>query len=167
MKVKCKYCNIDFDCSTRRYNFNLKKGFNLCCSKECGYKIRNKNISKLCDNCGIIITKSPSEFKKTKSGNHFCSKSCAVTLNNKLYKTGNNHPNYKLGKGSYRNYKLNNSCKKCENCGIQDIRVLQVHHIDKDRNNNELNNLKLLCANCHLIEHSIGNQTQGESPHLG
>lgn len=42
---------------------------------------------------------------------------------------------------------------KCEQCGIYEwnnaeIR-LQVHHIDGDHLNNELNNLQLLCPNCH------------------
>jgi hypothetical protein len=42
---------------------------------------------------------------------------------------------------------------KCEKCSLthwlnSDI-VLEVHHIDGDRTNNELNNLQLLCCNCH------------------
>lgn len=43
--------------------------------------------------------------------------------------------------------------QKCENCGItewlgQPIN-LEVHHIDGDRTNNSLENLQLLCPNCH------------------
>lgn len=43
--------------------------------------------------------------------------------------------------------------RKCENCGItkwfnQPIN-LEVHHVDGDRTNNELDNLLLLCPNCH------------------
>ena len=42
---------------------------------------------------------------------------------------------------------------KCECCGIstwnnQSI-ILQVHHIDGNRNNNTRNNLQILCPNCH------------------
>ena len=42
---------------------------------------------------------------------------------------------------------------KCECCGItewngKEIR-LQVHHIDGDHFNNELENLQILCPNCH------------------
>lgn len=42
---------------------------------------------------------------------------------------------------------------KCEICGLskwnnQDI-LLECHHIDGNRFNNELNNLQLLCLNCH------------------
>lgn len=43
--------------------------------------------------------------------------------------------------------------RKCENCGIEEWLGqpvnLEVHHIDGDRLNNDLSNLKLLCPNCH------------------
>ncbi|MFI7135131.1 HNH endonuclease [Nonomuraea sp. NPDC050153] len=29
--------------------------------------------------------------------------------------------------------------------------LLQVDHIDGDRMNNELDNLRILCANCHML----------------
>lgn len=43
--------------------------------------------------------------------------------------------------------------QKCENCGIEEWLGmpinLEVHHIDGDRRNNTLENLILLCPNCH------------------
>ena len=43
--------------------------------------------------------------------------------------------------------------RKCENCGIEtwlgEPINLEVHHINGDRTNNSLENLKLLCPNCH------------------
>lgn len=41
-----------------------------------------------CTNCGVEFTKKQKEIKKSKSGNHFCSKSCAATYNNKHKKHG-------------------------------------------------------------------------------
>lgn len=42
---------------------------------------------------------------------------------------------------------------KCERCNISkwfdSLIVLELEHIDGDRTNNELDNLKLLCPNCH------------------
>jgi len=42
---------------------------------------------------------------------------------------------------------------KCEICGINkwlgNPLTISVHHIDGDRRNNEVNNLQLLCPNCH------------------
>lgn len=44
---------------------------------------------------------------------------------------------------------------RCENCGltewIEQPISLEVHHIDGDSLNNELDNLKLLCPNCHAL----------------
>lgn len=103
--------------------------------------------------CGKEIERAPSEIKRSKTGNVFCSKSCANTVNNTLFKSGKNHPNYINGDACYRNIKLKESEGKCENCGNDNPCVLEVHHEDGDRKNNEIDNLKLLCANCHLIEH--------------
>ena len=42
---------------------------------------------------------------------------------------------------------------KCECCELSEWREkpigLEVHHVDGDRTNNELDNLQLLCGNCH------------------
>lgn len=42
---------------------------------------------------------------------------------------------------------------RCETCGISEWQgkpiVMQLHHIDGNRNNNSLNNLQVLCPNCH------------------
>ena len=44
---------------------------------------------------------------------------------------------------------------KCENCGntewLGQKIPLQTHHIDGDSENNELENLQLLCPNCHAL----------------
>lgn len=42
---------------------------------------------------------------------------------------------------------------KCERCGFQSERILQVHHKDRDRSNNNMANLELICPNCHCEEH--------------
>jgi hypothetical protein len=43
----------------------------------------------------------------------------------------------------------------CSSCGLEDWRggpiPLQLDHIDGDRTNNELKNLRLLCPNCHAL----------------
>lgn len=44
---------------------------------------------------------------------------------------------------------------KCERCGYSKVEILQVHHRDRNRNNNDLSNLELICPNCHYEEHYL------------
>lgn len=45
--------------------------------------------------------------------------------------------------------------KKCSRCGVEDWfgkwNHLQLDHIDGDRSNNTIENLRILCANCHSL----------------
>jgi 5-methylcytosine-specific restriction endonuclease McrA len=42
----------------------------------------------------------------------------------------------------------------CLVCGYDEHpSILEVHHIDKNRKNNELSNLTVLCPNCHSLVH--------------
>ena len=45
--------------------------------------------------------------------------------------------------------------KNCERCTYNKYKILQVHHKDRDRNNNNLDNLELVCPNCHYEEHYL------------
>lgn len=38
-----------------------------------------------CSNCDALVNRLPSEMRKSKSGNSFCSKSCAAVFNNKKH----------------------------------------------------------------------------------
>jgi hypothetical protein len=44
---------------------------------------------------------------------------------------------------------------KCERCDYKKYEILQIHHKDRNRNNNDLNNLALICPNCHYEEHFL------------
>ena len=42
------------------------------------------------------------------------------------------------------------TCEICKNSmWLNKLIPLEIHHVDGDRTNNELNNLQLLCCNCH------------------
>jgi 5-methylcytosine-specific restriction endonuclease McrA len=43
---------------------------------------------------------------------------------------------------------------KCERCEYDEMpEILGVHHKDRNRKNNDLSNLEVLCPNCHSLEH--------------
>lgn len=44
---------------------------------------------------------------------------------------------------------------ECLRCGYNNKQVLEVHHKDRNRSNNSMENLEVLCANCHKLEHDI------------
>ena len=53
-----------------------------------------------------------------------------------------------------RKYAFSSKEKKCQICGFNEYECcLDVHHIDKDSNNNLLENLAILCVMCHRKVH--------------
>jgi 5-methylcytosine-specific restriction endonuclease McrA len=152
--VICPYCKIGFQVSKRTFNFNTKNNLKIYCSKTCSDARKGSSVTCNCATCGKEIKKQKSIIKRSKSTKVFCSRSCAVSYNNKL-KTGEKHPNYVNGDGSYRRLAFNSLSNKCSDCGNEDERVLEVHHIDENRKNNNIENLVILCANCHKIRHNF------------
>ncbi|MEK7572416.1 MAG: hypothetical protein AAB493_00975 [Patescibacteria group bacterium] len=102
-----------------------------------------------CVVCGKLILAGLN--KKT------CSRSCSNKHRTGIrYKTGRPKDKVKL----FRVLKvklLEERGKKCEHCNYRKYEILQVHHKDRDRNNNKLNNLELICPNCHYEEHFLKN----------
>lgn len=100
-------------------------------------------ITKICPICNNSFTVIPSEDKVT----------CSVGCSNTYFRSGKNNGNWVNGDGSYRIRALKHYEHKCASCNESDEDVLVVHHIDSNRKNNELNNLIVLCANCHIKLH--------------
>ena len=99
-------------------------------------------ITKVCPVCSEEFSTLNNSKEKTT-----CSFSCANTH----FRSGEDHPNYRETSTKYRN-KVDIS--ECNRCGYNSFtEILQVHHIDRNRRNNELLNLEVLCPNCHSIEH--------------
>ena len=67
-------------------------------------------------------------------------------------KIGKKH--YIHGKNTYAKRGFKQYEYICNRCGITNKLVLLVHHKDRNRYNNEIENLEILCWNCHIIEHN-------------
>jgi hypothetical protein len=75
----------------------------------------------------------------------------------KRYRKGSGHVKWKGGTSingaRAKEFRLRRG-HVCANCGYRKIpRILEIHHIDRNRRNNEDINLLLLCPNCHAEEH--------------
>ena len=133
---------------------NIKRGWGKYCCKKCQFEGQKKGKWLNCDYCGKRIWRSPRDFRKSKNKNFFCSRSCHCSWENKNTRCGENSPNWIAGHSVYRALlKRHGKVERCAKCGIQDKRVLAVHHRDSNRKNNKVNNLEWLCRNCHCIVH--------------
>jgi hypothetical protein len=117
------------------------------CSAACyGISLRKE---RPCAVCGTLIM--------AKFNRKTCSRSCANKHRTGIkYKM--NRPRDKVS--NYRALKkrlLNTRGHLCERCGYSKIEILQVHHKDQNRTNNDLINLELICPNCHALEHFLEN----------
>jgi len=136
----CKMCGKSFEVRT----CYTKRGQGIFCSTSCGTRYRN-------------ITDNPSwkpEVRAKISKNH----ADVSGVNGPMYgRKGPDAPGWIDGRNSYsgdlwrRIAFANMSNRNCEICGdeIKESRRMHIHHIDKDRNNNDLNNLMLVCVKCH------------------
>lgn len=124
------------------------------CSTTCyGISCRNE---KPCIICSKPILSSAN--KKT------CSRACA-NKHRKGIKYKLNRPRDKVK--SYQALKvrlLKARGEVCERCGYDKYEILHVHHKDKDRFNNNLSNLELICPNCHYEEHYLEKSWLNKTP---
>lgn len=139
-----------FSKETRHILYSSKIGnFKNFCSSDCFHKSTKTSITKNCTNCDKEFFIAPSKTNRAKRGKNFCCKQCANSYNNRLYRSGSDHPLYDVGKSLYRKLALESKKIECVKCGYSNIDILQVHHIDGNRENNVLDNLEILCPTHH------------------
>lgn len=108
-------------------------------------KPKVQRLSKDCPVCGRVFSFFERELRIT----------CSYACSNTLFRSGKDNPNWKdNASNSYRSKALKHYGCVCINCNYSENEVaLVVHHKDRNRSNNTLENLEVLCANCHAIEH--------------
>lgn len=135
-KANFKWLHTCLICGSQFYNTSpTGKYCGLSCKERSRISIRGKT-----ENCQFCNQ----SFKVRASNNSgkFCSRKCAGFYS-QLFSA---KLNYRVQAFVY--YGL-----KCNKCGCLNEKVLVVHHKDHDHSNNNINNLEVLCSNCHLEHH--------------
>lgn len=144
--LTCGRCQVKFERLTKHVNYEIRKhGKNKFNCSKC--RSRNGSLHK-CATCSVDVYICKSTAARSKTGNHFCSRSCAVSLRNRS-RLGELHPNWNGGTNTYRSH----MGAICEECGELRSFLLIVHHKDGKRSNNERSNHETLCLNCHGTRH--------------
>jgi hypothetical protein len=154
-KINCLNCGKEIMVE----NKEIKRGYGKFCDRKCSANYNSKHMSQpinnsICALCGKHFYKSESTKSKSKSGLFFCCRK----HKDEAQKIGGIKEimpaHYDSSVYDYRKIAFREKLPICERCGYcTNIAAIVVHHKDKDRTNNDISNLEILCCNCHAIEH--------------
>lgn len=155
-KYKTKSPQYWQDCASCGTNFYARPKGNrprakYCCV-DCMYKGRNKQRSEVvpCATCGKELRRHVGRLSK----NSYCGYNCMAAGRVRELPKTNNPFSVRVWFSRY------NRMSECEVCGYGETpRILVLHHKDRNRKNNDLSNLQVLCPNCHAIEHMEENKS--------
>ena len=153
--IKCGQCSSWF---VGRY---FKGVLPTLCSIKCrNVASKGESVTLTCCACGDTFTRIKSKHERNLSFNKtelvFCSRLCkdtAQSLNSDFPELRPDHYGTGLGLHDYRDKALAEHGAKCKHCDITHLALLEVHHADGDRLNNNPSNLEVLCGNHHLSRH--------------
>ncbi len=163
VSVSCHYCKKDF--LVKNWMRDQKKRGKYC-SRSCSSKAvgvlntekaKNNYITLQCAHCKKDFKRRKYKTNTSKHGIYFCNKTCKGEAQRLGGCKEILPPHYGTGRVNYREKALREFDHKCGRCGYNKcLSVLEVHHIDRNRDNNDVSNLELLCRNCHGEEHYLG-----------
>jgi len=150
IESNCKICgNIFYKRPSSKQKF---------CSLLCSNSRFKNSVELFCDFCNKEFSRPTSKLKNSKSGLVFCSRSCKqeaqVMGDSRFDSIRPDH--YGTGESTYRTRALKEYGERCNRCAYSSyVEILQVHHKDKNRTNGSIENLEVLCPNCHAVEHYV------------
>lgn len=149
IEAKCQSCGVVY----KRQKRQQKELYT--CSVGCNNLAKGISVELHCDHCGNIFLRGKSKLKLSKSGKYFCSRLCKDKAQSYMKEIQPDH----YGNGEYSDYRtkaLYQLGSICADCGYSNKDALEVHHKDRNRQNNDISNLLVLCANCHTLRHRYG-----------
>jgi len=158
----CNQCGNEFNAPLKEVN----RGWGKFCSRKCsldngrnkmGQIAKSRRLKLDCTTCGKSFSRTRSKAKNSIHGTHFCSRRCKdagqrIDSGIEMVRP----PHYGSTLTNYRSIAFRSYDARCNRCGFsEEARILVVHHIDRDRSNNDASNLEILCPNCHALEHMV------------
>ena len=138
-KTTCDFCNKEIE----QPMWQLKHAKKHFCNAICRKSYHNRQIK----NCSICNKLFEYYNCRTRPNVKYCSNQCrwkGTGLLRKEYAQRNSGPRSKDRIRALETYG-----NKCELCGWSIL--VEVHHIDGNRNNHDINNLMILCPNHHTL----------------
>lgn len=144
----CPVCNKEFKALLKEHNRGNANFCSISCSSRRRKKVHEDNVScALCNKSFYII---PSKLQNSKSGLYFCCRE----HKDQAQRIGGikeiQPTHYNNGIHNYRAIAFRCLPNECCRCGYKKHpQVLHIHHIDKNRSNNVIENLQIMCPLCH------------------
>jgi hypothetical protein len=150
VQIEDKFC---LNCSNK-----LENNHNTFCNHSCAaaYNNKKRGVERECLQCG----EATKNYK-------FCSKICSTDFLKSESFRKIEEGDVTLGVQRYKEYLILKHGEECMECGWCEVnshteRVpIQLEHVDGNSDNNSLDNLKLLCPNCHSLTPTYGALNKG------
>lgn len=154
-KQHCIECNTEFFSRVRK-NGTIPNFCSQICSAKNRSKIGSSDVT--CAFCNNQFRKHNGDIKNSKNGLFFCKRECK----DKAQRLGGikeiQPPHYGTADPelNYRQKYIDAGFKLiCNRCDYKEFECsIDIHHIDKNHSNNNIENLIALCACCHKAIHS-------------
>lgn len=152
LERNCLFCGKLFQAPVKHINYGGGKYCSRRCSGRSANPVKIHEPNVVCAYCNKEFYITPSHLSKSKSGLYFCCRQHKDTAS-RIGGIEAIQPDHygKADRMNYREIALREYPAICMRCKFD--KVIVVHHKDRDRSNNELSNLEILCPNCHALEH--------------
>lgn len=148
----CDHCGIEYKKQKRLAEGATQEHY--CSSKCFNSKESDSRVKLICAHCNIEFFRSISTLNRSKHGVYFCCREHKDIGQSYIKEIQPEHYGTGTGEHGYRLLALNKHGYKCMRCGYdKNNAAIVVHHKDHNRDNNLIENLEVLCANCHAIHH--------------
>jgi len=151
LERQCQFCHKSFQAPVKELNRGNAKFCSMVC-RSSARKITFRAPNLNCAYCKVPFYRRNRKVH-SKSGLVFCCRA-HKDIAARIDGIKAIHPSSYGVTKDYRDIAFRNLPNVCNRCGFD--KVLVVHHKDRDRSNNTLGNLEILCPNCHALEHLHG-----------